>query len=86
MLNYVRARHACRCIYLHLHMQVGIKIFVYEQTLIYTSVKPFAGDCASCVLPTYGDMKVIILSNQHECQTIILQWVAESNEAKVTPV
>jgi len=56
MLIYLRARHACRREYLHLFMQVGIRIFIYEQTLIYTSVKPFAGDCASCVLPTDVDM------------------------------
>ena len=50
---YLRARHACRRIYLHLYMKVGIRIYI--NTLIYSSVKPTAGDCASCV-PTYVDL------------------------------
>ena len=56
MYAYLFLRTSCMWTHIFTSIHAGRYMNIYEQTLIYTFVKPTAGDCASCVLPTYADM------------------------------
>jgi len=55
MYAYLFARKSCMQTYIFTCIHAGRYKNIYEQTLVYRSVKPTAGDCALCV-PSYVDM------------------------------